>query len=372
MSAATFVLGTALFLARERVDALLQRLVLPFNGIGVFTSMWNACINAGARLAALTQRPSPAAQMPLPVLAFAAVAVAYLVWSPPVPPVLPGTTRGVDWFIIALLGATVVGAILQRSRLGAIVLVGLAGFVVGLWFLLAGAPDLAITQVLFEVITVVVAVLVLRSLPRRFHEVRRARRASAAALALLAGAGAGLATYALTGRRDRSDVAEHLLRESESQTGGTNVVNTILVDFRGLDTLGEITVLVAAGLGVAALMDATGRTAATRPDPVQRTEGVLIVDVVRRALTPVLAALSLYLLLRGHDEPGGGFIAGLVAGCGIALLYLARPTSGRPPLRPRPRDAGAPGQGHDSLEPGVAFQWKRGRQWLGEAHDHAQ
>ncbi|GAB3652765.1 hydrogen gas-evolving membrane-bound hydrogenase subunit E [Glycomyces tarimensis] len=337
MSAATVAVGTALFVARDPVDRFLQGLRSPLNGRDVFAACYESTRRAGTRIGSITQRPSPAAHLVVPLLAMAAIAIAYAFHPVAVPAAPEPTTRGADWVLVTLLAATVAGAATRRSRVAAIVLIGLTGFIVGLWFLLAGAPDLAITQVLFEVITVVVAVMVLRRLPRRFHPATRRRTAATAGVALAAGTAAAAATFTLTGRREPSAVSAYLLREAGPQTGGSNVVNMILVEFRALDTLGEVTVLVAAGLGVAAIMDLTTSRRSepgARPSRAAVPDSALIVDVVRRALTPVLVVLSIYLLLRGHHEPGGGFIAGLVGGCGLALLHLSRPGARREPLPP--------------------------------------
>jgi multicomponent Na+:H+ antiporter subunit A len=205
-------------------------------------------------------------------------------------------------------------------------------------FLSLGAPDLALTQVLVEILTVVVAVLVLRRLPLRFLRVPRPRRSAAAVLAVVSGLTVGLATYVLTGRRERSEIADYLLFEAEEATGGTNVVNTVLVDFRGLDTLGEVAVLAVAGLGLLALLSAPrdqDPPAPTAIDTLADGAGTIF-RIASRVLGPVVVLLSLWLLLRGHDEPGGGFIAALVAGAGVAITQLPRGPEAGPRLSARP------------------------------------
>jgi multicomponent Na+:H+ antiporter subunit A len=221
------------------------------------------------------------------------------------------------------------------SRLGAITMLGIVGFLVGVWFLLAGGVDLALTQLLVEILTVIVAVLVLRRLPHRFDPTPAARRALAVGAALVAGAVAGLGTWALTGRRDPSDVSRYLLEEGPTGSGGTNVVNTVLVDFRGLDTFGEITVLAVVGFGLLALLR-RDRPAERLPRdddaPCDRT----VLYVTSRVVVPVVVVASLVLLWRGHNEPGGGFIAALMGGLAVALVQLPRGLRGRTPLRAAP------------------------------------
>ncbi|MFB9838129.1 hydrogen gas-evolving membrane-bound hydrogenase subunit E, partial [Actinoallomurus acaciae] len=132
------------------------------------------------------------------------------------------------------------------------------------------------------------------------------------------GAAAAAGTLAMTGRRDLSPAGRFFLHAAEPVAGGRNVVNTILVDFRGLDTLGEASVLTAVALGLCLLPGADGGGQAA-------PYGTLL-GPGRRLLVPIIAALSAYLFLRGHDEPGGGFAAALVAGLAVTLGALAGPS----------------------------------------------
>jgi multicomponent K+:H+ antiporter subunit A len=151
-------------------------------------------------------------------------------------------------------------------------------------------------------------------------------------------------------------LARHFLELAYLEGGGTNVVNVILVDFRGFDTLGEITVLGAVALTVFALLrrfrpapdsvevpeQQRDQSAydASRPD---RREGdtaadwLLVPSVITRLLFPVVGLVALFLILRGHDLPGGGFAAGLTASVAILVQYMiggARWTEGRLRIRP--------------------------------------
>jgi multicomponent Na+:H+ antiporter subunit A len=96
---------------------------------------------------------------------------------------------------------------------------------------------------------------------------------------------------------------------------GRNVVNVILVDFRSLDTLGEIVVLVVAALGVYALLKLRPRGGALMFS--------LILSTTARAIMPLTLVFSIYLLMRGHNAPGGGFVGGLVAAVAFVLASLA-------------------------------------------------
>jgi len=185
----------------------------------------------------------------------------------------------------------------------------------------------AITLLLVEVLTAVVLVLVLRGAPVRLPDPGR-RRLPTAVLAVAVGLVAAGATAALTGRRELSAAGTFYLDRAEELTGGTNVVNTVLVDFRGLDTLLESVVVGVAALGLLLL--------GLRPTTVAADTDDVLLRVGTRLLAPGMLVLSAWLLWRGHDEPGGGFIAALVAGIAVALRQLASGTVPDSPwLRPR-------------------------------------
>ena len=334
LSAVVIVVGSLLFAQRLTVDRWIDRWKPPVDGADLFDRTYAAMIRFGASVGRPTETGRTAAHLVWPALTLLAVAVAGVSVLWPAGPPRPGASNAGDWMVFALLAVTVPLLVLARDRMTALVLLGVIGFVVALWFLLVGAPDLALTQLLVEILTVVVAVLVLRRLPARFRAVDRRHRAAAGSVALALGLGVGATTYALTGRRERSAVADHLLSEAESSTGGTNVVNTVLVDFRGLDTLGEVTVVAVAAIGLVALLSA-GRTdgrSAARADAAGRAGDAVVFGWVSKVLAPVVAGLSAFLLLRGHDQPGGGFIAALVVGAGLAIWQLPRGSAARPPL----------------------------------------
>ncbi|WP_223286182.1 hydrogen gas-evolving membrane-bound hydrogenase subunit E, partial [Kocuria atrinae] len=237
-----------------------------------------------------------------------------------------------DWVLVVLIACGVVAMMQAKTLIAAIVVTGVVGFGMTVWFLQLGATDVAITQLLVEILTVCVMVLLLRRLPSKFETTPPRKHV----IPLLVAGGAGLATtvgvWALTGRREMSPASEYYLTEGYNETGGTNLVNTILVDFRALDTLGELTVLGVAGITIAALLRAR------KPSPersaniqdhsplIDARDNTVFVRTAAKLLAPIIVAGSLILLLRGHYEPGGGFIAALVGGAGFALAYLAAPT----------------------------------------------
>ncbi|MGC5628623.1 DUF4040 family protein [Georgenia sp. Z1344] len=339
VSAGIISLGVVLVLTRARVDRLLEPLAFPFSGLDVVDALRRGTISFGGSIGRLTSPMSPRRHLAIPAASLALIAGWMLLRTDELPAQVGDPTRPLDWVLVALVAAGVVAAVRARSRISAVVVTGLAGFTISLWFVVLGAADVALTQLLVEILTVCVMVLLLRRLPENFRRSPLRKRVPAAVVA----AAAGLATFAgvfvLTGRREPSSASTYYLTEGESITGGANIVNTILVDFRALDTLGELTVLGVAGLVVAVVVRSR-RLTPSRPSPIDPRspiadprENTVFVRTVARVVGPLAVILSAVLLLRGHHEPGGGFIAALVGGSGFALLYLAAPADSKAPIR---------------------------------------
>lgn len=164
-------------------------------------------------------------------------------------------------FGVVVLAVVLTGVMTFTShRFVAALLLGGVGFAVAIIFALYSAPDLALTQILVETIVLVVFLLVLRQLPSKFERLVKGSVRSAQ-IVLSVGVGVGVALFAvLVGNaRQGPSVGEEYIARSLPQGGGNNVVNVILVDFRGVDTLGEITVLAVAALGVANLVNMARR-----------------------------------------------------------------------------------------------------------------
>ncbi|QYG91197.1 DUF4040 domain-containing protein [Iamia sp. SCSIO 61187] len=240
---------------------------------------------------------------------------------------------------VAVLAAAMAGAIVAtRRRFVAVLMLGAVGYSIAVIFLLYGAPDLALTQVLVETVTLVVFLLVLRHLPEGYAPPPEwAPKALRVAVAVAVGvAVAGFALAAGTARTERP-VAERMIEEAEPVGGGRNVVNVILIDIRGIDTMGEITVLAIAAAGVANLVRAARRRDDDEGDPLgdpdAADEGVsdamsigprsVVFDQVTRAAFPIILLVSVYIALRGHNAPGGGFAGGLIAGIAFVMRFLA-------------------------------------------------
>jgi multicomponent Na+:H+ antiporter subunit A len=157
--------------------------------------------------------------------------------------------------VVALLVVTGVSTVLVRRRFVAVLLVGAVGYLVAVLFVIQGGPDLALTQVLVETLTVVVFVLVLRHLPERFAvQGWRVANAGRAVVAVGVGGFVTLFTLVAGGSRDLGGISEGLINRALPEGGGRNVVNVVLTDFRALDTLGEISVLTVAALGITSLL----------------------------------------------------------------------------------------------------------------------
>ena len=336
MSLAAIGLGALLIWWTASGERLAGRALFPVNGPTVFETLHDGLIALGRRVGDLTRSDSPTRHLVMPLLVLTAMTGVVAGTGIEVPDQYGDTTHPLDWPLVALAVVAVIGAVVTGSRMAGLVMVGVAGFTTALWLFLLGAYDVALTQLVVEILTVVIAALVLRRLPRRFHRVPRTRTVSTALIAAAAGISAALGTYFLTGRRDISETGQYFLDHSEEDTGGTNVVNTILVDYRAFDTLGELVVLGVAGLIIIAVLNSSGLlpshgsrwvVVSRRSAAYDADDNTLIMRAVSRVLLPLIVVWSIYLMVRGHSDVGGGFVGGLVAGAGFALVYLAAPSA---------------------------------------------
>jgi multicomponent Na+:H+ antiporter subunit A len=235
--------------------------------------------------------------------------------------------------IVALLAVAAFGAASVRARFSAALFLGVAGYAMAGLFVVYGAPDLALTQAAIETLSTVLFVLVLRRLPDRFERQSSPRR-RILRVGIAASVGVAVFVFALAASADRgpTPVSDEIVARAVPDGGGRNVVNVILVDFRALDTLGEITVLAAASIGAVALARVGHRAARERLEqqgnrapetgagPLSR---IVFVDVSAQIVFYAILIGSLWLLFAGHNQPGGGFVGGLLAGSAIALRYIA-------------------------------------------------
>ena len=214
----------------------------------------------------------------------------------------------------------------HRNRILAIIMLSTVGLVVALAFTRFSAPDLALTQISVEVVTIILLMMALHLLPSTTpKESSKARKRRDGLLALMTGGGAAAMAMAIL-TRPYDTISDFFLAESVPGGGGTNVVNVILVDFRGFDTMGEITVLAIAGLIVYAMLHGFERKAPATDDmgrPWTKDRFPIILVYITRPLLPLALLFSAYIFLRGHNDPGGGFIAGLITATVLTLQYIA-------------------------------------------------
>lgn len=238
---------------------------------------------------------------------------------------------------IPIDGVTITGAVLlilssiatviwYRQRFIALIFLSVVGLIVSLTFAQFSAPDLALTQLSVEIVTIILLLLALFFLPQNVHSESTNRHLSGDLLVSgLLGCVIGTICFALL-TSPLNTISDFFLANSKTGGGGTNVVNVILVDFRGFDTLGEITVLGIAALGVFKLIakmriymptrDDKGRAWSNDPHP-------MMLEMVSQSLLPLALLVSVYIFLRGHNVPGGGFIAGLITSVAIIQQYIA-------------------------------------------------
>jgi len=239
----------------------------------------------------------------------------------------------VELVFFALLMIATLGVVMtHRMRFISLIVISIVGLVVSMTFVQFSAPDLALTQLTVEVVTIILLLLALNYLPKDTPvESTVPRRMRDGAVALAAGGGVASLAYALL-VRDRSmpTIADYHVANSYTGGGGTNVVNVILVDFRGFDTMGEIIVLGIAALVIFAIIEVVLQGSASRrllnwvPEyPKAHDRHPLMMVVATRVALPIALVVGVYILLRGHNQPGGGFIAGLVVAIAFLMQYMA-------------------------------------------------
>ncbi|GAA0397200.1 Na+/H+ antiporter subunit A [Micromonospora gifhornensis] len=336
--------GAVVFWLRRPLAPALARVRAPVTGQQGYEWVTHRFDRVAVDVTSVTQRGSLPQYLGLILLVLAAVPGGVLLyiqpWQYPIALWLT-PAQPVVLVVISVAALLAVGA---RRRMTAMLLVGMTGYGTAMFFVLYGAPDLALTQFLVETVTIAVFVLVLRRLPKRFSvrplwSSRWLRRGIGAIVGLTV---AGLAVAAATARHARS-ISEDFPQLAVEQGHGRNVVNVTLVDIRAWDTLGELSVLVVAATGVASLVFQRSRTG-PRPRrldvdrgevlagrPVWLRGGAtlhernrsLVLEVVTRLIFHTAVLFSFYLLFSGHNAPGGGFSGGLVASLALTMRYLA-------------------------------------------------
>ncbi|MDR3662570.1 MAG: Na+/H+ antiporter subunit A [Mycobacterium sp.] len=341
LSAVIITTGATAFGLRHR----LRRFPLPYLPLGNADRIYDAAIRGAdrfaIRLTALTQRGSIPATQSMILSTLVVLPTAMLLLGTRDHPNLQWWHHPIQVVVGLIVLAAAISATVLRNRLAAVLVVGVTGYGCGALYIFYGAPDLALTQFLVETLTLVVFLLVLRTLPAESDPANMKRyRLPRAMLAMAVGTSVtALAVYAMAAR-DTRPVADLLPDAAYYRGHGANTVNVLLVDIRAWDTLGEISVLLVAATGVASMVfrhrrfgaapripknlpptpDITWLRGSELRDPRHRS---LVLEVATRMIFPLIMVLSVYFFFAGHNTPGGGFAGGLTAGLALVLRYLA-------------------------------------------------
>jgi multicomponent K+:H+ antiporter subunit A len=331
MSAVAILGAIALYAGLMRGDRLHRYEPSGRGGKAVYNTLVDGLFGLAGRFTALLENGSLQRYVAWMVAAAVLLAAAPLALGPgPAPGTgtrallpAPALALGV-WLLLIIVGAALV--LLHRQRFIATVLTGAVGLVASVTFIALSAPDLAMTQLSVDVVSTALLLMGLALLPQFTpRESSTTRRMRDAAIALAGGGGIAWLTWLML-TREFDSISWYFLENAVPKGGGANAVNVILVDFRGYDTFGEITVLGIAAVGVLALLDGLrvrrpaldpdGRAWSYRQEP-------LMLRMAARVVLPIALVVAVYIFWRGHNEPGGGFIAGLVVAVALVLQYMA-------------------------------------------------
>lgn len=325
-SVLTLGLGTIFYVRADAVRALANQLgsIWRISGDLLWDRLLKQLFRFAGAVAALFQHGSLRLHMALMTLVVS-ITILSGIWVMNVAPfdsqtLSPLSLPGVIGCMLALGGAA--GAALMAGRLALVASLGASGLGLALFFVSINAPDVALTQLMVETLTVVFLALVLRRMPAVPASGENSAGANTwhAVVAVLFGLAVTLLVMTAVSQPLPGDLAEWFLANSLPSGYGSNVVNVILVDFRAVDTLGEILVVAIAALAASTLLSSTpssGRKPKGLPE-----FGSLMLRQSMRPLAMVLLAVSLTVLWRGHNLPGGGFIGGLIAATGFTILIV--------------------------------------------------
>lgn len=349
-SACIIAAGVVIVLVRKRAWQFFLDAQLPFDGATVISAITRGLEKAGNRFARAVEPVRAAPHLVMMLGLFSVVVLGgtgAILAGPGLPPMHAGLSRPIDLVLLVLIAFATLATCFSRSRMAATVALSTIGILVTVQIISLGAPDVTLTQLLVEAMSIIVIMLVSQKLPRTFWRYPRRHQVPRALFAGFVGFAAGVAVWAMTGRRERSEIAMYYLDETYDVAGGHNVVNVILVEFRALDTLGELTVLGMAGIAIVAILSSVrdrfiDPPASDIPEVPRmpwvklRPQGstaysaaftawpnMIPMQLSVRLMAPILAITSALVFWRGHNEPGGGFIAALIASAIIGLLYMS-------------------------------------------------
>lgn len=213
-----------------------------------------------------------------------------------------------EWAVIVTMLLAAFAVPFAKSRVNAILFTGGVGYMVTLLFVLFRAPDLALTQMIIETVSVILFLLCFRYLPKLKKQKENMRfKLPNLIISLGVGVTVTLVALAAMGSSPFASISEYFLQESYALAGGKNVVNVILVDFRGFDTLFEIMVLGIASLGIYALVHLRMEEEPKRIDPqlaVPLRSNDVILQTMSKGIVIIILIFSLYLFFAGHNHPG--------------------------------------------------------------------
>lgn len=327
--------GAALFAVRQPIEAIQRRLGRSYDAADIFQDGLRNVLAGAARFVKVIQPGSLPIYLAVILLAVVALPLITIIGDVRLPDdrVIAESPLQFAVVVITMLAAALLA--LSERRFASVLLLGSVGLGSASLFVIQGAPDLALTQLLVETVSVAIYVFVLRHLPSRF---KAPRVSGANALRALVAGAVGVTVFLLmvtsVADLDAEPVDTQLAALSYPEGDGANVVNVTLVDFRGFDTVGEAVVLVVAALGVVGLVRSSGpiqpqtgrqpQTASSKTSykPLVLGQPSLVLDTTLNAVFHSIVVFALYLHFAGHNSPGGGFIAGLVIGAGLVLRVI--------------------------------------------------
>lgn len=333
MSVIALVGGAVLLALHRPASTIWQRMPRP-EAKAIFDGIVGAAVTAARRVTAGMingSMPRYAGVFVLTVIIAGAAASVSGGAAPAVRDMQPPTiVEVVGWLMLVV--ATLATLRFHHDRFLALVLISIVGLIVSVTFVVFSAPDLALTQAMVEVVTVILLLLALDFLPRHsWRDEPRRVVVRDGAIAVSVGLAVALLTWAIqTTDFAFPSISAYHLENAKTLGGGYNVVNVILVDFRGFDTFGEIIVLGIAALVIFAMTEAlmqsrAGRRLIDRPvDPDEAGDRhPLMMVIATRVMMPMVLMVGVFIFLRGHNAPGGGFIAGLIFAIAFLMQYMA-------------------------------------------------